>query len=96
MFARFTSPAVCRSGFLIDLPFSSGTRGLAAADESAGARVRLHFVLFTVFLPSPGRRPPRGYRPGGHALAMADLLVVAGIVVFVVAMLALIRGLERI
>jgi len=27
---------------------------------------------------------------------MADLLVVAGIVVFVVAMLALIRGLERI
>jgi hypothetical protein len=29
-------------------------------------------------------------------VAMADLLVVAGIVVFVVAMLALIRGLERI
>jgi hypothetical protein len=29
-------------------------------------------------------------------LAMADLLVVAGIVVFVLAMLALIRGLERI
>jgi hypothetical protein len=28
-------------------------------------------------------------------LAMADLLVAAGIVVFVVAMLALIRGLER-
>jgi hypothetical protein len=52
--------------------------------------------LFTVFLPGPGSRPPRGYRPGGHALAMADLLVVAGIVVFVVAMLALIRGLERI
>jgi hypothetical protein len=61
-----------------------------------GARVWLHLVLFTVFLPRPGRRPPRGYRPGGHALAMADLLVVAGIVVFVVAMLALIRGLERI
>jgi hypothetical protein len=29
-------------------------------------------------------------------LAMADFLVVAGIVVFVVAMLALIQGLERI
>ena len=42
-------------------------------------------VLFTVFLPGPGRRPPRSYRPGGHALGMADLLVVAGIVVFVVA-----------
>jgi hypothetical protein len=61
-----------------------------------GARVWLQLVLFTVFLPGPGSRPPRGYRPRGHALAMADLLVVAGIVVFVVAMLALIRGLERI
>jgi hypothetical protein len=52
--------------------------------------------LFTVFLPGLGSRPPRSYRLGGHALAMADLLVVVGIVVFVVAMLALIRGLERI
>jgi hypothetical protein len=52
--------------------------------------------LFTVLLPGPGSRPPRGYRPGGHALAMAAMLVVARIVVFVAAMLALIRGLERI
>jgi hypothetical protein len=69
---------------------------LAAAGERLGTRVRLHLVLFTVFLPDVGRRPPRGYRPERDALAMADLLVVAGIVVFVVAMLALIRGLERI
>ena len=67
-----------------------------AATLRAMTRVWLHLVLFTVFLPGLGGRPPRGYRPGGHALAMADLLVVAGIVVFVVAMLALIRGLERI
>jgi hypothetical protein len=34
--------------------------------------------------------------PGRHPEGMGDFLVVVGIVVFVVAMLALIKGLERI
>jgi len=89
-----------------DVPAGSGDQRELAARlravigardaENAMLRAELDLILFTVFLPGPGSRPPRGYRPGGHALAMADLLVVAGIVVFVVAMLALIWGLERI
>jgi hypothetical protein len=53
-------------------------------------------VSFTVSLPLRARRLPRVYRCGRDAGGMADVLVIAGIVVFVAAMLGLIWGLERV
>jgi len=51
---------------------------------------------FTHFLP-PGRsRSPRGHHGRSEDRAMADFLVIIGIVVFVAAMLGLIWGLARI
>jgi hypothetical protein len=51
---------------------------------------------FTDFLPPGPSRSPRGHHGRSKDLAMADFLVVIGIVVFAAAMLGLIWGLERI
>jgi hypothetical protein len=51
---------------------------------------------FTDFLPLGPSRSPRGHHGRSDDLAMADFLVIIGIVVFVAAMLGLIWGLERI
>src|SRR5262249_27533152 len=51
---------------------------------------------FTFSLPRPRALSPRRHRALHDAACMADLLVVAGIVVFVAAMLGLIWGLERV
>jgi hypothetical protein len=53
-------------------------------------------LAFTVFLPGPGPRSPRGYRPRIDARLMGDFFVIAGIVVFTAAMLGLIWALERV
>jgi len=53
-------------------------------------------LSFTVSPPVPPRWLPRSYRRGGDHVVMADLPVVAAIAVFVLAMLGLIRGLDRI
>jgi hypothetical protein len=53
-------------------------------------------LSFTDFLPPGTSRSPRGHRGRSEDRAMADFLVVIAIVAFVVAMLGLIWGLERI
>jgi hypothetical protein len=51
---------------------------------------------FTNFLPSGPSRSPRSHHGRSDYRAMADFLVIIGIVVFAAAMLGLIRALERI
>jgi hypothetical protein len=51
---------------------------------------------FTVSPLPPAGRSPRSYRLAGDAVGMADFLVIMGIIVFVLAVLGLIWGLERI
>jgi hypothetical protein len=53
-------------------------------------------AAFTGSPPRPGRLSPRRHRWPRKATDMADFLVVAGIVAFIGAMLALIWGLERV
>jgi hypothetical protein len=52
--------------------------------------------LFTDFLPPRPSGSPRGHHGQSDDRAMADFLVVIGIVVFVASMLGMIWGLERI
>ena len=49
---------------------------------------------FTFSPPSGMQCPPLCYRPDQHAGVMVNLIVIAGISVFVAGMLALVRGLE--
>jgi hypothetical protein len=51
---------------------------------------------FTLSPPGRRARSPRRHRCLSHDEGMADFLVIAAIAVFVLAMLALIRGLDRI
>jgi hypothetical protein len=53
-------------------------------------------VSFTVSLPVGADGSPRGYCLRGHDEPMGDFLVIVAILAFVIFMLALIRGLDRI
>jgi hypothetical protein len=68
----------------------SGGTGHAVGAERGTAR-----RPFTAFLLPRQPRSPRGYRARSDHQGMADVLVVAAIVVFVAAMLGLIKVLER-
>jgi hypothetical protein len=51
---------------------------------------------FTLSPPGGRARSPRRHHSLSHHEGMADFLVIAAIAIFVLAMLALIRGLDRI
>jgi len=51
---------------------------------------------FTVFLPVRAPGSPRGYCVAGHHDGMGDFWVIVGIAAFVILMLGLIKGLDRI
>ena len=51
---------------------------------------------FTVSLPVRAAGSPRGYCVAGHHEGMGDFLVIVAIAAFVILMLGLIKGLDRI
>jgi hypothetical protein len=51
---------------------------------------------FTISPPGRRARSPRRHRPRDHPEGMGDFLVIVAIAVFVLVMLGLIRGLDRI